>query len=715
MSALLTAALAYAAQGWKVFPCHTPILTDAGTLCSCRNPACGQIGKHPRTRNGLLDASSDPAQITKWWTMWPTANLAGLPGSAGLCAFDLDSDQSIATARELGLFAEPTYEVKTGNGVHRYYRSAPFPSGATIRGIIVRSMHGYVMLPPSLHASGRYYEVADSSDPITLPPNVREEAAHATGRDGARERVQLAASSHRITPGERHDALLSLAGSLAASGVKPEIAAQLVFDANVARCDPPKPREEVDALVAFAYEKERAQYADVARHLVLERAEAVPPQKPAAPSNPLEQPLPGVLESIVQYSMQTAAHPVRLYSVAAALSVASVLCARRYTTSSANYSTLYCLVVGRSGSGKEHVRRTVHAVLRAADAPSLIGPNEWTSRSAVWSSVHQTPQSIAIIDEFGQFLGAASGGSDGATMKNGVLTALMELYGRVDDTAITPQFSTLTLTDKQRKNADRKQIERPALSLAGLTTPDEWYESLKGSRISSGFLNRFLVLESDAGLGELGAHGSAIDVPLAISDWARTLLAPHSELDTIGRVQHLPAPRSLTIAPDAFDHFAQFKRECNRRADRLVAEKLGELPVRATEQAMRLALVSALARDPLASTIDTTDARWAIQVVSYLLGKLIQSVQERLADSPIHALRNKLLAALREAPRGLTAREMTRSPVFRGVDKRNRDETIQWVQEAGHAGWVDVNEGEGGRPRKALCLLGEVMTFHEAA
>jgi hypothetical protein len=714
---MLTAALAWAERGWAIFPCHTPVIENGRARCSCfKKFDCPAMGKHPRTQNGKDDATRDPEVIRRWWTTFPDANIGGVPASAGLLAFDIDSEAAIAAARELGLFAEPTFEVRTGNGVHRYYTHPALPTGASVHGIVVRSALGHVMLPPSLHAKGHRYEIVDHAPPIPLPPKALE-AVHAANQNaGGRERVQLMVSSARIAPGERHSALLALAGSMAASGVHPDIGLRAVLDANAARCDPPKDVEEVKRLVEYAYSKEKGRHAEIARHLMIAQAPTRPTRVAPAPlPNPFDLPLPGILEEMVAWSLATAPHPVRLYSVAAALGVASTVCARRYATSRQNYSTIYLLVIGKSGTGKEHVRRSANAMLRAADAKGLIGPNEWTSRSAVWSSVCGQPQSLAIVDEFGQFLNAATGGSDGAAMKNGVLTALMELFSRVDDIAITPQFSTLTMSDKQKKSADRKSIERPGMSVIGLTTPNEWYDSLKGNRISSGFLNRFLVLETQVARGDL-ADVTDCEPPASVVAWIQQMLAPRGDLDRIGRMTEIPAPARLSIAPDADRAFKAFKRECNTRADVLEKEKLGELPMRAGEQAMRLALVAALAEDPAATMVEERHAAWGVAVAGYQLQQLIPAVQERLSDSPVHALRNRFLEALREAgERGLTLREITRSRVFRGVARRDREETVQWVQEAGFAGWSEMGAGEkGGRTRNALVVAQPTLS-EEAA
>jgi hypothetical protein len=87
---LLEAALGYARIGWRVFPCHSP----NGQRCSCGKPLGRDEGecaaKHPRTLNGWKDATTDEAQILKWWGMWPDASI----GSPTPAVLDVEARKS---------------------------------------------------------------------------------------------------------------------------------------------------------------------------------------------------------------------------------------------------------------------------------------------------------------------------------------------------------------------------------------------------------------------------------------------------------------------------------------------------------------------------------------------------------------------------------------------------------------------------------------------
>ena len=160
MNTLLEHALSYAAKNWRVLPLHTPL--NGG--CSCRQPACSHPGKHPRTRHGLSDASTDPATIKQWWQQWPDANIGIVTGpESGLVVLDVDprhdGDKSLRDLERQHGPLPLTPEVLTGGGGRHFYFT--YPEGATIgnssgklaAGLDVKGKGGYVVAPPSLHPS----------------------------------------------------------------------------------------------------------------------------------------------------------------------------------------------------------------------------------------------------------------------------------------------------------------------------------------------------------------------------------------------------------------------------------------------------------------------------------------------------------------------------------------------------------------------------------
>ena len=162
---LRQAALGYAAQGWKVFPCR------AGA-------------KTPMTEHGVKDATSDPAQIQRWWTQTPNANIGLACGSSGLVVVDVDGRhggfQSWAALKARHGIDDATLTSLTGGGGWHLIYQAPGDldarnsAGLLGPGLDVRANGGYIVVPPSLHPSGsRYAWDADRPVPIPLPDSLR--------------------------------------------------------------------------------------------------------------------------------------------------------------------------------------------------------------------------------------------------------------------------------------------------------------------------------------------------------------------------------------------------------------------------------------------------------------------------------------------------------------------------------------------------------------
>ena len=82
---LLQAALGYAEAGIPVFPVHS---INGRGVCTCGRK-CSSPGKHPRTKQGHLEATRDEAKIRAWWTRWKNANIGGALGDK-FVAIDVD-------------------------------------------------------------------------------------------------------------------------------------------------------------------------------------------------------------------------------------------------------------------------------------------------------------------------------------------------------------------------------------------------------------------------------------------------------------------------------------------------------------------------------------------------------------------------------------------------------------------------------------------------
>lgn len=159
----LVAALFYISRNWPVFPVYEP---DGRGGCSCGNPKCPNPAKHPRTSHGVLDATTNEARIRAWWTQWPEANIGFATGQqSGAIVLDVDprhgGDESMSQVEAMGDTPIKTMESLTGGGGRHLFFGHP---GTPVKnrigilpGLDVRGDGGYVLVPPSVHISGREY------------------------------------------------------------------------------------------------------------------------------------------------------------------------------------------------------------------------------------------------------------------------------------------------------------------------------------------------------------------------------------------------------------------------------------------------------------------------------------------------------------------------------------------------------------------------------
>ena len=163
--------LALAARGLAVFPLWSVLPTGG---CECRSETCTSPGKHPRVQGWQKEATTDPGTIRVWWKRWPLANV-GVAFRPGQCGVDVDprkggDDTLAALEKDFGP-NPPTWEVSTGGGGRHLYFAGDLSNtaGQLGPGLDTRGAGGYLVAPPSLHASGRRYEWDADGHPDEVP------------------------------------------------------------------------------------------------------------------------------------------------------------------------------------------------------------------------------------------------------------------------------------------------------------------------------------------------------------------------------------------------------------------------------------------------------------------------------------------------------------------------------------------------------------------
>jgi hypothetical protein len=254
------AALNYAKGRYRVFPLHSPIIDG----CSCPNPDCSSVGKHPRIADWQNKATTDPRQIVRWWDQWPDANI-GIATGDDLVVLDIDRDHGgFESLKRLEAQHGPlpvTVTVDTGGGGRHLYMRSTGPIGNSAGrlgdGLDIRGDGGYIVAPRSLHKSGRRYKFVAGRQPgeieIAVIPNWLTNLLPDPSR---RVRNALSKSSvpvgGEIQTGSRNDTLFREACSMRAKGwPEAQILGELV-KLNENRCLPPLRFDELQTIAGSA-------------------------------------------------------------------------------------------------------------------------------------------------------------------------------------------------------------------------------------------------------------------------------------------------------------------------------------------------------------------------------------------------------------------------------------------------------------------------------
>lgn len=227
-------------------------------VCSCpEGVACFSVGKHPRTQQGFKAATTDESFIRDWWAKWPKANIGIVTGKKSeLVVIDVDprngGDESLRQLEDIHGKLSSGLVVQTGGyGQHIYFT---YPDGGidlkshvlTV-GVDIKADGGYVVAPPSLHASGKEYRWATSDSHTVVPIPMPEWLVDMILKPKP-VTVSPISIINEIPEGARNTTLTSLTGTMRRKVLEPYELLPSLNAINESRGNPPLPENEVESI-----------------------------------------------------------------------------------------------------------------------------------------------------------------------------------------------------------------------------------------------------------------------------------------------------------------------------------------------------------------------------------------------------------------------------------------------------------------------------------
>jgi hypothetical protein len=411
-------------------------------------------------------------------------------------------------------------------------------------------------------------------------------------------------------------------------------------------------------------------------------AEAEP--APQEPLLPYATNVPGVVGDIVDWITATARRPNPVLALGAAVTVVGTLIGRRVAGPTRSATHLYVVGVGATGAGKQHILDSAIRLMKTAGAGDHIGPSKFFSLSAMIDLLDYKPLALCPQDEIGVFLKAITS-RRASSHEAATSQILRSLWGVSFATLPTPAWAV------KRSSL----ISCPAVSILGVSTPEEFYGALQGESINNGFLNRFLALRSNTRGGDT-TPASGTDVPSRLREALRALYmwsGPESLLQINDpKIEYVPdvLPWANNAALGIYEGLVA---EIDRRAD----DQPHVVPylARCGEIAVRLATIRAAGRWGYGASVDASDMEWGASV-AWLAGQaMADAVVDQLPQTERGDFADKLLGIIRRRGK-VKVRDIQRAMHARLRSAEIKDIIRQLME----AGLVRFEDGEYRTPEQ---------------
>lgn len=387
--------------------------------------------------------------------------------------------------------------------------------------------------------------------------------------------------------------------------------------------------------------------------------------------------VPGLMGRIYRWMNDTAIYPLQELNLAGAITLTGILMAHHVKTRTNLRTNMYVLGISPSGTGKDHPRRCIRAMMKAAGMDKYVMGKPKSGAGLLSALARNMGKAIWTPDEMGRFLSSV-GGKFAAGFQKEITSNMMELFSTASSTFIGEE-----LANRDNK-MPRIDIEQPCLNICGVATKAQLFDAMSSKEAIDGFLSRWITFECLNPYGELSEEEYALqeyDIPIPEDLLAEVIAWAHREGSYIaieGRLdQYDIVPTKIDYSDDALKAIYQFDAGIRTKLKKEYEEpKHGEVYTavwsRAGEHAKKLALCG-----HEGNQIDLPVMKWAIAMAAFCATKLITDAETNISDNEHEATVKRVLNIIRQQKKMTKSELISKTRWLR--DTKQRDDILNML------------------------------------
>lgn len=380
--------------------------------------------------------------------------------------------------------------------------------------------------------------------------------------------------------------------------------------------------------------------------------------------------------------------PQPILSLGGTLAFFGALFGRKVKDKSGARTNVYCMGIGQSSAGKQHVQDCVRKVVEEVGCHKLLGACGFGSDTAIENTLARHPSVVFMLDEIGHILMNLKSKPMACTEK--IIETLMRVWSSTQSSYTPKAYAD---------DESEKRVIQPCLSIYGTSTQDRFIEGVSTSELNDGWLSRCLVFHTDTfpfKEDEYSEPHPPDEICEFVDAWAKRRIEPKDKETVKAWQKHVgddcekAPPTQLFVPTDdranaMFKSFDLFSREVGEESPVVKC-----LWAKAEENARKCALTIATSTNYDNPVIDTMCADYGIKLSSFLLRSFGFNMVGQISSSAYEEKKNKIWTAInKRGVAGCSRVQLANSAGW--ANKRERMEMVEDLREAGRIVTKSVN------------------------